>query len=1291
MNQNPQDVRGPIVISGEDITPQEYQNRQRVKKETTPKPLFALGDLNPITAVGRAVEGMAQDVIALDDLFRAGPPRPRSKVLGEPESVTGDLIVGALEFASFFIPSRIVVGAGVKAVGLSARAAKAGGFLSRALPYAEVLAAGASADFMTSSQGAALSGFLSSLPSQTAQAIGGILASEENETQLERRLKGALEGLIVGPVLDATVHGLSGAWSAMRGNRSALEAAAVRTEASIKAARAKQEASTIDPEGALRPLEPVGPRPQSEAKPAQAGTLPELRVPGDAAIPDRPKAPETPYDRTRVLFGVDTAEIIHNSATSRSVDPSLKGSSGNVNPNELSALEKAVAALKKGDPNRRQWRTSRDAAEIQTELARYADFLTKNDKVVPQAEQVNTELRWLADLTGEKNPNLLNDVSAGTPMADQLRKIHAYTRLLRATAEGHIGRVVQLSKQAIDNPGDMLAMADALDALSFQTMLTNDARALTSEMGRGLGSLNFDNIKVKASEVEALRQRWQRNEPLTPFELMSLRAATNDKAVPFGALVNDAGAFNDAIKTLGGMEKTSEMLKKVSSLNNTGLPSGRLAAAINGITKAEAPTLVDFSLEWFINSILSAPSTLNNVAVQQLTQGIYWQPLRRMLAARGAQAVATIFRNKAAAAEMAKVARAASSTLSHTVNANTMEGMSAAIKLAFKEGEGTLLGRAPVGTQGGGAFHDAKIAYEPIRAYFEQKMPFVDADGVFARSIYWLFTEKGVNVGHYVRLPGRALTVADEITKQVVARSVLAGELEAEAAERFVGDAAAAAKWVADTKKKILDDGVLQTKEVLQAKALQKAEAEGALRGWTRSQVSARAKELFDQHMEDDYVRSLTDYIASQANEAAATLRPDRKTIASKVIEATNDKPALRFFLPFVRSSASNIGIALRPLNVVGWAEWVTHMRMPKTAENLDKLRTNFAKEILSDNPSMRADAYGRLATATSIAAMVYAWAGMETPDGLPAITGSGPKGTDAKKILSAAGWRPWSVRLGDSYVGYANADPTGVTIGLLADLAERGTYAADDDADKMQSAIGGVILSMTEMMKEKSYLLGLSNMIDMMKGEKDWTKVGYELVGSMLVPNLMTRGGQNAADLVMGQHPQLREARTLIEELEQRLPFADQRLPHVYNVYGEPVDKHKYIGLDFLSPFAYNNVTEDKVKREFAMLGARFGPPSKLDGGVDLLALKDDSGMSVYDRLQKEIGETRIRGLSMHDQLKRLIDLPAYQNIPTREMKLDFLRSIIEDYRQLAKLKLMQSIPQYKLAKIEAMRQELK
>ena len=88
MNQNPQDVRGPIVISGEDITPQEYQNRQRVKKETTPKPLFALGDLNPITAVGRAVEGMAQDVIALDDLFRAGPPRPRSKVLGEPESVT---------------------------------------------------------------------------------------------------------------------------------------------------------------------------------------------------------------------------------------------------------------------------------------------------------------------------------------------------------------------------------------------------------------------------------------------------------------------------------------------------------------------------------------------------------------------------------------------------------------------------------------------------------------------------------------------------------------------------------------------------------------------------------------------------------------------------------------------------------------------------------------------------------------------------------------------------------------------------------------------------------------------------------------------------------------------------------------------------------------------------------------------------------------------------------------------------------------------------------------------------
>src|SRR5690606_38298008 len=51
-------------------------------------------------------------------------------------------------------------------------------------------------------------------------------------------------------------------------------------------------------------------------------------------------------------------------------------------------------------------------------------------------------------------------------------------------------------------------------------------------------------------------------------------------------------------------------------------------------------------------------------------------------------------------------------------------------------------------------------------------------------------------------------------------------------------------------------------------------------------------------------------------------------------------------------------------------------------------------------------------------------------------ITGSAPTDPKKARLLYADGWKPYSIKIGDTYYSYKRLDPFATTLGVAADMA---------------------------------------------------------------------------------------------------------------------------------------------------------------------------------------------------------------------------------------------------------------
>lgn len=293
-----------------------------------------------------------------------------------------------------------------------------------------------------------------------------------------------------------------------------------------------------------------------------------------------------------------------------------------------------------------------------------------------------------------------------------------------------------------------------------------------------------------------------------------------------------------------------------------------------------------------------------------------------------------------------------------------------------------------------------------------------------------------------------------------------------------------------------------------------------------------------------------------------------------RIVDAVHAYPAARIVVPFVRT---NINIADYALQ-----------RMPI----LNRVSPRMAEEIAAGGA--RADvANAKLAVGSSVMAVTALLAA----NGY--VTGTGPANPDAKKLLEMSGWRPNSVKVGDTYYSYNRVDPFGMILGMAADFSEIAGHTIDGDRDVEQVLLSSMAAVGNNLVTEQL----IENLVDFGEALTDPErrfKPYFTAKMASTVPNFLNQIANQSGD----QRPLVREESMFKEAMNRvraRIPGYSDELPPQRNLFGEVVTYDPGVGPDMVSPI-YTSVEKDSpARKEIARMVAKdpkkyyFGMPSDI------------------------------------------------------------------------------------------------
>jgi len=296
------------------------------------------------------------------------------------------------------------------------------------------------------------------------------------------------------------------------------------------------------------------------------------------------------------------------------------------------------------------------------------------------------------------------------------------------------------------------------------------------------------------------------------------------------------------------------------------------------------------------------------------------------------------------------------------------------------------------------------------------------------------------DLGGFVRLPSRAMLGTDEFAKHLAIR----GEVAARGVRR-------AAMQGVD----LTDDKALQQflhKEAEAAFNLHRPEL------WEKYKVDS----IYNLQSGLEEGRGRT--IAAVANEATFQ---EENAVASKINDILGKAPALRPFMPFVRT----------PLNILkqgfeGTGVPALFKGLSITARHPTTAVIEIQKELLKD-PAETFRVAGQIALTTALAGSVYGMAmnGQITGGG-PGRWTAGRNGKAAQDAWVAAGNIPYSLKVGDAAIPFDRfGEPVAIVLRMFADL---GMHAAYMDGKDQEEVFAGMVGITASAWYQASFLKGL-------------------------------------------------------------------------------------------------------------------------------------------------------------------------------------------------------------------------
>lgn len=281
------------------------------------------------------------------------------------------------------------------------------------------------------------------------------------------------------------------------------------------------------------------------------------------------------------------------------------------------------------------------------------------------------------------------------------------------------------------------------------------------------------------------------------------------------------------------------------------------------------------------------------------------------------------------------------------------------------------------------------------------------------------------------------------------------------------------------------------------------------------------------------------------------------------------------------------------------------------------------------------------------------------------AITGAGPSDPEARKILEATGWQPYSFRFENpatgevTYQSYARAEPFAYIVGATADVVELLAYTDYEDELKTEDEQGrqmvaSIVAGVANNTMSKTFMQGIADFTEAMSDPNRYFTNYAERTALAILPYSAFR-----RQIGQIQDPIIREAWSMKEKARTSSGVAglSEAAPPKRDIFGEPI---RYKGgslLGVMSPFPESTAKNGALVRELAsvMNDTRKVPlamPSKRVEGM-MLSVDEYDELVRYSRAEPLPG-----GRTFREELERVIDSPLYA-LATPDSRHELLKSV--------------------------------
>lgn len=398
------------------------------------------------------------------------------------------------------------------------------------------------------------------------------------------------------------------------------------------------------------------------------------------------------------------------------------------------------------------------------------------------------------------------------------------------------------------------------------------------------------------------------------------------------------------------------------------------------------------------------------------------------------------------------------------------------------------------------------------------------------------------------------------------------------------------------------------------------------------------------------------------AREVTFTSELRKGSFARSLHEMLNKHPMGQMLMPFVRTPTNLIATAVQ--------------RTPY----LRKLSTNLRERLKSTDPTVVAEAHGKLSTGI----MIYTAAAGLVYKGL--ITGSGPIDPEQNRTWRAAGNQPYSVKINGKWTSYQRMDPNFMPFALIANLNDSIQYSAvitgGRDSSGMelgQEAVVAALLSIVRTVEDKAYFSGVMQMAAALSGENPAQAASMERMlhnyASSFVPPAPQQISEALAYVFQDAPAEAKEAVGLIEKIQRRALGGNQSLPTKHNwLTGQP-----QINYGSFSGIPRSDGMTDEVMEELVRLNVGFRGPTKR-----WPQLKFDLKSEELSRYQQLTGTMKIGGKTLLQNLRALQNSQLYaQAAASYELDAEgfnqqvvLTRKIIGRHLSAARAQLLQEFP---------------